>query len=122
MTVGCWNSVHVSAFTGLQSLNIKEIYARAPLVKLFAQTPRLRLLRLDHVFFDSSENVQPWAIELFSACPSLQRLDARQLHYASARDFTPRAWARTTAGLCVELERSAARVLPQQEFFSFANK
>lgn len=107
-----------TAFAGLQSLNIRGIYGRAPLEKVFAHTPRLRLLRFDHVVIDSFEDVQTWASELFSACPSLQRLDVRQLHYYyySARDFTPRAWVRSALVLCVELERSAARVLPQLDF------
>ena len=82
----------------LNAQAVQHPWFRQPLEKVFAHTPQLRLLRLDHVFFYSCE------MKMFKLGPT----SSSALLFFCQRFHAACVWVRSALGLCVELERSAA--------------
>lgn len=95
-----------TAFSNLQSLNVKTIVYATPnshaLDYVLAKTPRLVYLRLDTVVFGWVPNEQQkrdCAARVFSSCPSLERLEVRVVMTGNcSRDSTGHTWTRAELG------------------------
>jgi hypothetical protein len=85
-----------AAFANVEVLGIKATSQPIALERVLEQMRRLRLLRVDNVLGTGSKQ---WAIRLFDACPSLQRLDIRKFYVHDIEDPTRSMWIRESEGV-----------------------